>query len=129
MTAQGVVKRQPARQQPLANIAMTLLVIVPMSACCSLVLTGDAGAEPWVASVNRQLRIVVVHCRNGANMNTLNQPKNSPSSSGAIHFGTKASKRVRDSSYAALLQDPLKTLACNVADRPDISTVAILGYN
>jgi hypothetical protein len=65
----------------------------------------------------------------GANMNMLNQPGNSSASSGAVHPGAHANKRPWVNPYAALLQEPLKTLACDVADRSDISSVAILGYN
>lgn len=62
-------------------------------------------------------------------MNVFNQPGNSASSSEAIHTRVHANRRPSDNSYAALLQEPLKSLACNVADRSDISAIAILGYN
>ncbi|CAL8481309.1 conserved protein of unknown function (plasmid) [Caballeronia sp. S22] len=33
------------------------------------------------------------------------------------------------STYATLLENPVASLVSNVADRPDVQSVAILGYN
>jgi hypothetical protein len=62
-------------------------------------------------------------------MNMLNQPGNPASSSRAIQPRAHTNRKLWINSYAALLQEPLKTLACNVADRSEISAIAILGYN
>lgn len=35
----------------------------------------------------------------------------------------------RVSSYASMLLAPMTVLACNVSDRSDITSIAILGYN
>jgi hypothetical protein len=47
---------------------------------------------------------------------------------------SKVSKAVpktekQNSSYISMLQAPMSVLACNVADRADITAIAILGYN
>jgi hypothetical protein len=44
-------------------------------------------------------------------------------------FSARASIEKRASTYLAMLQAPMTSLASNVADRPDVSAVAILGYN
>jgi hypothetical protein len=65
-------------------------------------------------------------------MRKFNQLSNSvPSLTGnsirASKHGANTEKRA--SSYTSMLVEPMSFLACNVADRADITTVAILGYN
>jgi hypothetical protein len=40
-----------------------------------------------------------------------------------------ANRETPASSYMSMLVGPMSVLACNVADRADVTTVAILGYN
>ncbi|MFB9122549.1 hypothetical protein E2553_38480 [Paraburkholderia dipogonis] len=35
----------------------------------------------------------------------------------------------KNSRYSALLEGPISSIVCNVPDRPDVQTIAILGYN
>jgi hypothetical protein len=44
-------------------------------------------------------------------------------------FSERAGIEKRASTYLAMLQAPMTGLASNVADRADVSAVAILGYN
>jgi hypothetical protein len=46
---------------------------------------------------------------------------------GASKPGANAEKRA--TSYMSMLVEPMSVLACNVVDRADVTTVAILGYN
>jgi hypothetical protein len=65
------------------------------------------------------------------NMNSLNQLKSTVSSFAANRSKTNAGSNAatKDSSYGAMLRIPMSVLACNIADRSDVETVAILGYN
>ncbi|KVD89836.1 hypothetical protein WS63_00795 [Burkholderia stagnalis] len=40
-----------------------------------------------------------------------------------------AADEARVSSYQAVLQEPMVSLVGSTSDRPDVATVAILGYN
>ena len=65
-------------------------------------------------------------------MRKFNQLSNSvPSLTGNSIRASKrgANTEKRASSYMSMLVEPMSVLACNVADRADITTVAILGYN
>ncbi|CAJ0780005.1 hypothetical protein LMG19083_00608 [Ralstonia psammae] len=44
-------------------------------------------------------------------------------------FGAKTAKQKPHSAYALLQQMPVAALAGNVMERPDVSGIAILGYN
>ncbi len=65
-------------------------------------------------------------------MRKFNQLSNSvPSPTGNGIWASKGGANTEKwaSSYMSLVVGPLSVLACNVADRADVTTVAILGYN
>jgi hypothetical protein len=61
-----------------------------------------------------------------SNLTLAVSPRSTTSTSGSK---TPARSDKQNSSYIAMLLAPMTVLACNVADRADITAVAILGYN
>jgi len=54
----------------------------------------------------------------------------SPRTGRSVSASSASTKTVsRISSYTSMLLAPMTVLACNVSDRSDITSIAILGYN